>query len=154
MVFRASASSTKLAVMPQPVITLGQNRENPSVCLKPIAHPTSRRPATTRNVHAIMRNVARSGSKLQERCEITTSIPNQEIVRPSLMLRRTPTVLGGRTCVPVSHPPRHAPFQNLRAQKQHATHCSDDRQDSSCNPLLDEQTADASGRDHEEDDRV
>src|SRR5262245_41051476 len=67
MVLSAWASSTKLAIIADTVVTLGQSREKPSVNLRPIAHPTSRSPAMTKYIHAIMRSVVRVGSKVQGR---------------------------------------------------------------------------------------
>lgn len=48
MVFRATANNHTLSTMEKAKNTLGHSREKPSVYLRAIAHPISKRPATTR----------------------------------------------------------------------------------------------------------
>src|SRR5262245_5074361 len=53
MVFSATPSSARLATMQATVQRLGQRRVNPSVYLRPIAQPTSSRPATRSRIQSI-----------------------------------------------------------------------------------------------------
>jgi hypothetical protein len=54
-VFSACASSMKLNAIQITVATVGHRRAKPWVYFKPIAHPTSKSPATTNVSHAMLR---------------------------------------------------------------------------------------------------
>src|SRR6476469_7876823 len=93
-VFTARPSSATLPSMLRPVRSVGSGRVKPAVYFRPMAQPTSSRPATTRMIHAIEHLLRRlvvtgyGGALVRAAPGATgTSVPGPELSRVSSVSR-------------------------------------------------------------------